>query len=87
MGESSGTVAIVTGSSGGIGERTAERLSELGAAVVVVTHDPRVYEFGDRIATMEDGRVVEVHEQTPTPGPGPITPSMAGEPAAGTSSN
>jgi putative ABC transport system ATP-binding protein len=29
-------------------------------AVVVVTHDPRVYEFGDRIATMEDGRVVTV---------------------------
>jgi len=29
-------------------------------AVIVVTHDPRVFEFGDRIATMDDGRVVEV---------------------------
>jgi len=35
MGELSGQVAIVTGSSSGIGERTAKRLSELGAAVVV----------------------------------------------------
>jgi len=33
-------------------------------AVVVVTHDPRVYEFGDRIATMEDGRVVSVTDGT-----------------------
>jgi len=33
-------------------------------AVVVVTHDPRVYEFGDRIASMEDGRVVGVAEGT-----------------------
>jgi putative ABC transport system ATP-binding protein len=33
-------------------------------AVVVVTHDPRVYEFGDRIASMEDGRVVSIAEGT-----------------------
>lgn len=35
MAELSGMVAIVTGSSSGIGERTAQRLSELGAKVVV----------------------------------------------------
>ncbi len=35
MAELDGVVAIVTGSSSGIGERTAQRLSELGAAVVV----------------------------------------------------
>jgi len=35
MSELSGMVAIVTGSSSGIGERTAQRLSELGAKVVV----------------------------------------------------
>jgi putative ABC transport system ATP-binding protein len=29
-------------------------------AVVVVTHDSRVYDFGDRIVSMADGRVVEV---------------------------
>jgi putative ABC transport system ATP-binding protein len=33
-------------------------------AVVIVTHDNRVYEFGDRIAHMEDGRIAQVAEQT-----------------------
>lgn len=46
-------------------------------AVIVVTHDPRVYEFGDRIANMEDGRVVSVEARTPKPPPPPKTPSMA----------
>src|SRR4051794_19979686 len=35
MGEFDGRVAIVTGSSSGIGEATAHRLAELGATVVV----------------------------------------------------
>jgi len=38
---------------------------EAGRAVVVVTHDNRVYEFGDRIARMEDGKVIDIHQQTP----------------------
>ena len=29
-------------------------------AVIVVTHDSRVYSFADRIAAMEDGRIVSV---------------------------
>jgi putative ABC transport system ATP-binding protein len=33
-------------------------------AVVVVTHDNRVFRFGDRIAHMDDGRIVEVEEQS-----------------------
>ena len=32
-------------------------------AVVVVTHDNRVFGFGDRIAHMDDGRVVRVEER------------------------
>src|SRR5438128_10844718 len=32
-------------------------------AVVVVTHDNRVFHFGDRIAHMDDGRIVEVRDQ------------------------
>lgn len=28
-----------------------------GRAVVIVTHDPRVLEFADRIIYMEDGRI------------------------------
>jgi putative ABC transport system ATP-binding protein len=38
---------------------------EAGRSVVVVTHDSRAYEFGDRIAQMEDGKILEVHRQTP----------------------
>ena len=30
-----------------------------GRGVVVVTHDSRVLEFGDRIVHMEDGRIAE----------------------------
>jgi len=32
-------------------------------AVVVVTHDTRVLEFGDRIAYMDDGRIVQTEER------------------------
>jgi len=38
-----------------------------GRAVVVVTHDSRVLEFGDRIVHMEDGRIVPGHEESPIP--------------------
>ena len=30
-----------------------------GRAVIVVTHDSRVFEFGDRIVEMSDGRIVD----------------------------
>ncbi len=29
--------------------------------VIVVTHDPRIFEFADRIARMDDGRITEIH--------------------------
>jgi putative ABC transport system ATP-binding protein len=35
-------------------------------AVVVVTHDSRVYDFGDRIVTMADGRVERVEARAPS---------------------
>jgi putative ABC transport system ATP-binding protein len=31
-----------------------------GRAVIVVTHDTRIYRFADRIAVMEDGRIRSV---------------------------
>jgi len=43
---------------------------ESDRAVIVVTHDPRVYDFGDRIASMEDGRVVSVEDRKPPGGAG-----------------
>jgi len=45
------------------GHRVMQTMRELahkhGRAVVVVTHDSRMLEFGDRIVHMEDGRIVE----------------------------
>jgi putative ABC transport system ATP-binding protein len=31
-------------------------------ALLVVTHDSRIFEFGDRIARMDDGKIVEIAE-------------------------
>jgi len=31
-----------------------------GRAVIVVTHDSRIYHFGDRMVSMDDGRIVSV---------------------------
>lgn len=31
-------------------------------ALIVVTHDPRIYDFADRIARMDDGKIVEILE-------------------------
>lgn len=31
-------------------------------AIIVVTHDPRIFEFADRIVRMDDGKIVEVVE-------------------------
>jgi putative ABC transport system ATP-binding protein len=36
---------------------------ESNRAVIVVTHDSRVFEFGDRIAHMDDGRIEQVEEK------------------------
>jgi putative ABC transport system ATP-binding protein len=32
-------------------------------AVIIVTHDNRIFSFADRIARMDDGEIIEVHEQ------------------------
>jgi putative ABC transport system ATP-binding protein len=38
-----------------------------GRAVIVVTHDSRVYEFGDRIVSMSDGRIQSVQQRGDSP--------------------
>jgi putative ABC transport system ATP-binding protein len=49
------------------GHRVMELLRQVavqpGRAVIVVTHDSRVFEFGDRIIHMNDGRVEKVEDQ------------------------
>jgi putative ABC transport system ATP-binding protein len=49
---------------GETGHKVMELLHKLGRgenrALVVVTHDSRIFEFADRIAEMEDGRITQV---------------------------
>jgi putative ABC transport system ATP-binding protein len=46
------------------GHKVMELMSQLAVgkdrALVVVTHDARIFEFADRIAEMEDGRITRV---------------------------
>lgn len=47
------------------GHRVVEQLCAVGKhpdrAVIIVTHDSRIFEFADRIVHMEDGRVEKIH--------------------------
>jgi putative ABC transport system ATP-binding protein len=49
---------------GETGRKVMELMRKLGRtenrALVVVTHDSRIFEFADRIAEMEDGRITQV---------------------------
>ena len=38
-------------------------------AVIIVTHDNRIFSYADRIARMDDGEIIEVTEQSPTEPP------------------
>jgi putative ABC transport system ATP-binding protein len=38
-------------------------------AALIVTHDPRIFEFGDRVITMEDGKVIEEARTPSLPSP------------------
>jgi putative ABC transport system ATP-binding protein len=37
---------------------------EHSVTMIVVTHDNRVYQYADRIAEMEDGRIIKVEKKT-----------------------
>ena len=49
---------------GETGHRVVEQLHRIGKspgrAVIIVTHDSRIFEFGDRIVHMEDGQIQQV---------------------------
>jgi putative ABC transport system ATP-binding protein len=51
------TGALDTSNGRAVIELLTNRARETGAAVVVVTHDPRVSDLMDRVLTMEDGRL------------------------------
>src|SRR3954462_4000640 len=48
------------------GQKVMELLREVavgaGRALVIVTHDARIFEYADRIARMDDGRIIRVEE-------------------------
>jgi putative ABC transport system ATP-binding protein len=50
------------------GQRVMELLRDVAVgndrALVIVTHDSRIFEFADRIARMDDGRITDVSIQT-----------------------
>ncbi|GJL64276.1 MAG: ABC transporter [Nitrospirales bacterium] len=57
---------------GETGHKVVEQLQRIGRrsdrAVVIVTHDSRIFEFGDRIVHMEDGQIHQVqHAKGETP--------------------
>jgi len=43
------------------------KLADMGKAVAVVTHDPRLEKYADKIITLENGRVVETKDKRKTP--------------------
>jgi putative ABC transport system ATP-binding protein len=56
------TAALDSQSGRNVMEMMRELAGTHGRGVVVVTHDSRVLEFGDRIVHMEDGRIVDSAE-------------------------
>ena len=61
-----------------VGRRVMEQIAAVSRkpdrAVVVVTHDDRIFPFADRIAHMDDGRITRV-EDRPRPAAAPPSPA------------
>jgi putative ABC transport system ATP-binding protein len=53
-----------------------------GRSLIIVTHDARIFEFADRIAEMDDGRIVGVRD--PAGAPPPVLPGTGARTGAGT---
>ena len=43
--------------------KTAKLAKERGTAILLVTHDPRILDFADRIVALEDGRIVPARQE------------------------
>ena len=44
-----------------------------GAAVICVTHDPRLEAYADRVIHIEDGRILDDVRRTPDANPPPLS--------------
>ncbi|HEX5228459.1 MAG TPA: hypothetical protein VFW44_12145, partial [Bryobacteraceae bacterium] len=53
------------------GHKVMDLLREIGVgrdrALIIVTHDARIFSFADRIAKMDDGRIVELNSNHSSP--------------------
>ncbi|HEY0053041.1 MAG TPA: ABC transporter ATP-binding protein [Caulobacteraceae bacterium] len=47
--------------------------TERGAAVICVTHDPRLEAYADRVIHIEDGKILDDVRRTPDPNPAPLS--------------
>jgi len=64
--------AALDGRTGGEAMRLLRRLAkEQGRTILLVTHDPRILDIGDRVVAMEDGRIIGAEEARPLP-PGAV---------------
>src|SRR5262249_33258315 len=61
------TAALDHESGGQVMELLREAAVRPDPAVIIVTHDNRIFHFGDVIARMDDGRIVEVREGATLP--------------------
>ena len=70
------TAALDHASGEGVMNLLATSAVKPDRAVIVVTHDSRVFDYADSIATMDDGRIVEVTRRGGSP---PLPPAGAHE--------
>ena len=54
------TAALDRGSGRAVAEQLARLAHDRGSAVVLVTHDNRIFDVADRIVTLHDGRIVSL---------------------------
>ena len=72
--------SALDGENGQIVIRLLQRAAkEHGAAVICVTHDPRLESFADRVIHIEDGRILDDRRRTLEAG----SPAAAGQPLSG----
>jgi putative ABC transport system ATP-binding protein len=59
--------AALDSTSGKLVIELLSRMARVGRAVVIVTHDPRVFSYADRIIHIADGRIQTEHKQNELP--------------------
>lgn len=52
-------------------ELLREEVLKKNRSLIIVTHDPRIFEFADRIVELEDGRITKNDEKSSPKGPNP----------------